>query len=1029
MTGRQADELRAVAEELLATPVPETTAATTSLLALGADSVLAMRLRAQAATRLGLDLSLDDLLGPAPLAEVLASARPLPTDRADPTDPAAPADPARPAGARLPAHLGVDHSAVPADAGGERRVEQPTPGQRGMWLAEQAVGEPLYHLVFTALLDGPLDTAALVAAVERTVARHDGLRTAVDIADGELVRVVHDGFRPEIARVRSLGDNPFEERVRELAEAMARRPFDSAEPLLRLLLISGERDRHALVLVTHHVMLDAWAVGLALREILDRYAAATTGVRAELPPAPSPRALVAHHRALARDGELDRQLRWWRTRLDGVAPVLELPADRSRPARRTAGGVRLPFSLTPRQGRTVDAGARRAGVTPFALLLAAFALTVARHTGVRRMLVGVPTAGRPTAELQRLVAQCALVVPVVITVDDEEDTAGYLRGVQRSLLDSMANGDVPLEVLATRHAPAGEQARNPLVQLVCGRYDQLIDWQRRVGPLRVRVVEWHAGGSPMDVTVAFRQGSPDYGGTLEFATSLWREAEAAAFLDSYLAAAVELAAVEETGAPVGTVRAVPTADPACDPDPDTAVTVAAADTVHRRVLANAADHPDAVALRCGEQVVTYRMLAELATSHAAALRAAGARKGDLVAVGLPRSARLVAAVLGTWLVGATVLPFTPTDTPRTVARALRAARPATAVADELLARTLDGFGVPIATVPHAEDLPEEAVPPLAVVSEAPAFQRAGTGAHGPDGTVSHAALVSLADECRELGPGTRTVHWSPLWSDGAALELWLPLMSGGEVEILPTTGPVDPGELARFVATRDVTALWTTDSLASAMAAEEPGCLGGVRHLMGRAPLRAAGSAGALLACGSAVTAITLLVPPGRDRLPPATGRCRVLDTAGRALPNGAVGHLHVAGEHGEHPAGVLARISPAANTLQVLGPVEDLLDGAGCPVNAADVAAELRAHRDVADASVLVTDAWGERELLACYVARRPSLEPAVLGEWLANRVRAVPTRWVALPSMPLTPTGELDRQRVVTACRRAAGPARSVA
>jgi acyl carrier protein len=502
-----AEQLRAVDPDELARRSGEL-----SFIGLGGDSLGALQIATRAAERLDTRLPFAQLLSDRPLSEVLA---------------------------------GATAQAAAGDGGSLEEVSgEPTPGQRGMWAAEQAVGGQLYGLVFTAYLSGPLSPISMERAVRRTVARHEGLRTTFDWSTGSLRRLI--GPEPDgVFQTHTMPGGPAAEPrfwswAREYADSAARRPIDlRAGPTTRFLLLAGGAESHALVLITHHLVLDAWAIGLVFDELFAHYRYLAGGPRPE-PADPVPAGeQVLHHNRLERAGRLAEQREFWRNRLAAVPSVVEVPTERPRPAVQQPAGRRLPFALEDAEAAAVDRRAAEVGVTAFVLLLAAFGRTIARASGMTRLLVGVPASGRATEPLRRLVAQCARVVPVVLEV--VEDPVELLRATQRSLASSLDNADLPLEVLAPQYA-AGDLSRNPLVQVVCGSYSHLIDWARELGPLTVRIVEGHAGGSPMDLTIAFQGRRTGYSGTLEFATGVWTSREAREFLDSYRRGIAELAA-------------------------------------------------------------------------------------------------------------------------------------------------------------------------------------------------------------------------------------------------------------------------------------------------------------------------------------------------------------------------------------------------------------------------------------------------------------------------------------------------------
>ncbi|UWP80112.1 amino acid adenylation domain-containing protein [Dactylosporangium fulvum] len=503
--------------------------------ALGGDSLAACRLCGHLYERFGVHVTLREFVAGPTIAELgkRLGAAPAPDDATG-----------HPDGGVAPPALD------PADA------TTPLPGQRGMWTAEQVTGGRMYTLVFTVELDGPLDVAGLDDAVARTVARHEGLRTGFRLGARDLERfAVAEDRGPRPVHVEAPAGTPWPEAVRTTALAHAARPFALDQgPPLRLLLVRGGPRRHALVLVTHHMLVDGWAIGLALREILARYDASVRGTTPDLRPAPRPGVVTARLRRLRELGELRRQAEFWTRRLDGVPTVLDLPATRPRPSRQDPAGARVPLEYGATRTDAVERRARELGVTRFACLLAGFGLVLARRTGQRRLLVGVPTSRRPATELHDLVAHCTVVVPVLVEADADTPVEDYLRAVHGSIADSVSNADLPFEDVVRIAGGNGDPSRNPVVQAVFGMYDTLIDWTTAAGGLRVRIEELHAGGSPMDLTVALQRADP-VGGTVEFAAAVWDRAAAEDFRADLIATTAALAEARGRLADVADLRA------------------------------------------------------------------------------------------------------------------------------------------------------------------------------------------------------------------------------------------------------------------------------------------------------------------------------------------------------------------------------------------------------------------------------------------------------------------------------------------
>src|SRR6185312_2460818 len=257
-------------------------------------------------------------------------------------------------------------------------------------------------------LKGPgLRVPALQSALDEIVRRHEALRTVYrESAGGEPVQVVQPfaGVAPlPVLDLSALSDaraaaEPLE---RELAD----QPFDLARgPLLRCRLLRLGAEEHRLVVSMHHIASDGWSLEVLAREISELYQAVAQGLPSPLPALPVQYADFALWQRRTLSGEvLEAQLAWWRQRLAGLPPALELPADRPRPARPSFRGNRRHSRLAPQTGAGLAALSRRQGSSLFMTLMAAFATLLSRYTGEEDLALGTPGAGRGNAETQGLI--------------------------------------------------------------------------------------------------------------------------------------------------------------------------------------------------------------------------------------------------------------------------------------------------------------------------------------------------------------------------------------------------------------------------------------------------------------------------------------------------------------------------------------------------------------------------------------------------------------------------------------------------
>ncbi|NBE83287.1 condensation domain-containing protein [Micromonospora rubida] len=417
--------------------------------------------------------------------------------------------------------------------------------QEQLWFVSQlAQGVPAYNVSFAFHLTGPVDADALGAAVRDVVRRHDVLRSRLVLADGRLTQEVTDAD-PELP-VRDLGDAPDPERAAEdrIAE-LSRTVFDlAARPPLRLELLRISPTRHALAWIAHHTLVDGWSFGVLLTELAAAYRARCAGREPELPEARLQfRDVARWQRERLAGPTLDRLLESWRKRLAGPVPA-ELPTDRPRGATQTFRGGMLRFDFGPAAAQGVAAVADRLRVTPFAVLLGAYALVVAAYAGSDAAVVGAPLAGRGRPELDGVVGPFSNTLPLRVDLAGDPTLAEVLTRANDAMLDGVAGQDVPFSKLAEAVRGDRDASRNPLFDVLfnLGNLPPGSDRADLGGRTRLEVRGCPNGTVRLDLELTAEHTAEALTGRLEFNADLFDEATAAALLDDVRLAVGQLAA-------------------------------------------------------------------------------------------------------------------------------------------------------------------------------------------------------------------------------------------------------------------------------------------------------------------------------------------------------------------------------------------------------------------------------------------------------------------------------------------------------
>ncbi|MBV1850752.1 non-ribosomal peptide synthetase [Catellatospora tritici] len=876
--------------------------------------------------------------------------------------------------------------------------------QRAMWFVESLTpGTARHHVPAAMDLSGPLDAAALHRALRAVVARHEALRTGFATVAGQPVQRVFGAVDVDLP-VRDVASAA----EADLAEAdVAVAPFDLAGPsLLRAELLRLGPTEHRLVVVAHHLVCDAWSSALVLRDLAIAYRGR------QLPPGPIEYAdyAVWQREQLTPDvvaGHLDH----WGAVLRPLPEPVALPVDRPRPPVRGGTG----------DTRTARIPAR----TPFPVLLAALAGAVYRLTGQSDLAFGVVAAQRDRAELAEMVGFLVNTVPVRIRPAGARPLRELREQAAKALVDALDHRDLPFDRLVEALRPPRDPARLPLVDiLVTHTADGLPELD--LPGLSARVRRLPTGLAKADLTVEAAAGDVH----LEFDRDVLGPDTA-----DWLVRAVTTLVAAPDEQPLSEVDLLfPGQAKALSAYDDGPAVTATPATMPQRFAAVVAAHADAPAVEADDGTRTYAQLADEVHRCAAALVRAGVRPGDRVGVRAARSVSWPVLMLAAMYAGAAPVPLDP-GYPAARLEAMTTAAAAAMVLDAPL---------------DAEPLPLPSVTPddLAYVI----FTSGSTGQ--PKGVaVEHASLVRLADHTIArfgLGPGDRVLQFATPSFDAAMWDLVLALLSGATL-CLAAAPALLPGPVLRAtLRDRRISYVLVPPSALALVPADEP--LPDLRVLVsggeacpaelvrrwapGRRFFNAYGPT------ENTVVATLWEAAPGQPVTQPPLGEplpgvgVHLLDEAMRPVPPGVPGEIFLSGAalargyigrddltaaafttgpggRRCYRTGDLA-VRDGAGRLRFTGRRDGQVKIRGFRVEPAEAEHALRAQPEVTAAAVVARTGPVGTELVGYYVAAGvPGPAPDGLRAALARTLPGylVPAHLVAVPALPVTAGGKLDR------------------
>ncbi|MEU3511008.1 amino acid adenylation domain-containing protein [Streptomyces longwoodensis] len=959
--------------------------------------------------------------------------------------------------------------------------------QQRIWFEHSLEGpSPTYNMPFAFRLTGDLDTAALRAAVDDLVARHEPLRTVFPVLDG----VPEQQVRPAAEAAAPFTEEtvPAAQSAARLAAA-ARHAFDlAAEIPIRTWLFRIRPDEHVLLILIHHIAADGWSMGPLARDLVTAYTARRSGSAPAWDALPVDYADYAlWQRQLLGDAsdphsEYTRQLEYWAEQLAELPDGVGFPTDRPRHAATSQRGATTWLEVPARVHQGLAELARRQGATTFMVLQAAMAALLTRYGAGTDIAIGTGIAGRTDEALEELVGF------FVNTLVMRTDTSGDPRFVdlvaqaRETGIAAYEHQDLPFHHVVERLNPERSASGHPLFQVAFFLQNSPVERFTLPG-MELEVQEAPTGNSVFDLFFSVSE-RPDRGGldvmvqyrtelfdaaTVERITSRWT-----AVLDFVLAhpeatlSKIDILSPEERAELLAKRNATEAVYPK--------------QTVASMIEECARTTPDAPAVEDESAVLTYRQLNARANRLARLLAEHGARPEDRVGVHLARTPDLVMALTALLKLGATYLPLDPAYPDDRLAYLLDDARPRLCLTAGRPARVLDGVQsialddeATAAALAAQSDEDLDAAPCHPEQSAYVIYTSGSTGR--PKGVlVPHRALHKLAQEYRALMPRERRVaQFAAASFDVSLQEMCTALASGATLVLCPDEVRTDPQALAAWIGRRSVTELHLPNIALQALLDALPGTgndLAPLTHLVqaGEAMTHSASLRRALARnraltvhneYGPTETGIVVIawrgreVPPSSPEVPigrpMANVRVYVLDQWLGPVVDGVIGELYLAGDtvangylgqrglsasrfiadpYGPpgsrmYRTGDLVRWNAAAE-LEFLGRVDDQVKIRGFRIEPGEVEVALRGEPGVAAAAVTVReDEPGNRRLVG-YVVATPggTLDTVALRRSLERRLPAhlVPSALVEIPAIPVTRNGKLDR-RALPAPGRPAG------
>jgi non-ribosomal peptide synthetase component F len=716
--------------------------------------------------------------------------------------------------------------------------------QERLWFLEQLQsGNTVYNICRASRLIGQLNLCALEVSLNEIVRRHDVLRSSIRVSEGRPIQIVQPAFALMLA-VTDLKQLPPREREREISRQVqqpANEPFDfSTGRFLRAEVIRTASDEHILILTTHHIVSDAWSLGILTRELWSLYETNSGSNGSPLEKLPIQYADFAIWQREWLQGEvLDRQVSYWKEQLKDLTPP-NLPTDWPRPARQSFEAARSPITLPESLAAAIHELSNESGVTPFMTLLAAFQVLLYRYCGQEDIVVGSPIANRTRTELECLIGFFANTLVLRSNLAGNPTFKELLSRVREVCLGAYAHQDLPFEKVVQELQPERDPSRNPLFQVLFVLQNATLPFIGVPG-LRIEPVERENTLSQFDLSLFLRERDGRYIGYFEYSTTLF-DRDTIERMAGHYQTLLE-AIVTHPDQPIATLFILTDAErhKILVEWNDTAADYPKDRCIHQLFEEQAERTPEAVAVEFEDQRFTYQELNQRANQLAHYLISLGVGPETLVGICVEQSIEMVVGLLGILKAGGAYVPLDPAYPPQRLEFMLEDAKLSLLLttegiiedgrwriedADPQVLRPGSGqasiLDPPIKVVCLDRDWPvvehenvDNAQTDINSANLAYVIYTSGSTGRPKGVQVNHYNIVNLIVGAKSMFHFTQSDAWTLVHSyafDFSVWEIWGCFLSGGRLVVVPHDIAWSPARFCELLRGKNITVLNQTPS-------------------------------------------------------------------------------------------------------------------------------------------------------------------------------------------------------------------------
>lgn len=965
-----------------------------------------------------------------------------------------------------------DYPLVPTPTATEAEIPLSLTQQSLWFLAPLEENPAAYNLVRAFVITGRLDRTSLENAIATLIDRHEILRTTFEALEGMPFQVIASHIQLPLSIV-DLATEGFDV-IEEVILQEQNRPFDvTVGPLVRFTLICLGQEKQILLLTMHHIISDDWSIQVLLCELSWLYTAGLTQTSPSLPALPIQYVDYAAWQRRRFTGEFrDSQIKYWQQQLADVTPVLNLPLDRPRTTQPFKSG-RVPFLLNRDLTDQLHVLSQGKGTTLFITLFAAFSAFLSRYCNQDDIVVGTPIANRNPAITEALIGFFVNTLVLRTRPKPEHTFDQLLSQVRQVALDAYAHADIPFDLLLEQLKPERLPGVSPLFQVMFTLQNLPKETLELSGlTVSAKSLDKPTAGATFDLTLSLNQTDTELIGAFEYNANLFDGATIERMTINFQIFVEGITVFpEQTIAQLPILSAAERQQLLMEWN-QTQTDSPRHACVHQLFETQVQKTPDAVALRFAEKALTYQELNQKANQLAHYLQTLGVGPDVPVGICLERSFSMVIALLAILKAGGAYVPLDPGYPQKRLAYMMKTAQVSILLTQECLISQVQLMAEHTLCLDKdwptiAQHLPTNLNAQTTPDHLAYIIYTSGSTGQPKGVAMPHQALVNLIvwQLQQTLASNTgRTLQFAPISFDVSFQEIFSTLCAGGTLVLISEDIRTDPMALLSKLNQENIARLFlpfvglqqlatvakTAPSLPIHLqdiitAGEQLQISNAIRDLMERLP-------GCTLhnhygpSETHVVTAFTLPEDVAQWPALPPIGKpisnCQIylLNQAFQPVPIGVAGELYIGGvglargyfnrpeltaeRFIQHPfsdnpwarlykTGDLARYLPDG-TIEFLGRIDHQVKIRGFRIELGEIESVLSDYQHVQECVVICREDTPGNKRLVAYVVGDDDLDISALKEYIKQKLPdyMVPSVVVPLTSLPLSPSGKIDRK-----------------